>query len=232
MKAQAWSSCLDCSFHILNKIWPDYFWPYENSTSLIFCFKILTSVYIFKSLFIFPSKIFRGIQMGKREIRWQKSILCHSASECKPHESSLTSFWVLYGRTSQYNLLFETLFCFLKILFVWEREREQEHARAQVSPNLGAERGKQALSSAGSIPGSWLRSWPAWDLSWRQTLNQLNHLGTPSLKLWFHSIQQPHPHTRKMIWAVLSLGRGGSSTSNGSMWACVRREENTFLTEH
>lgn len=66
----------------------------------------------FLSLSIFPSKISRCIQMEKRKICWQHSILCHNASEYKPHESSLISFSVFSGRESQYNLFFEALIPF------------------------------------------------------------------------------------------------------------------------
>ena len=77
------------------------------------CLKVISLFFFFVSkLVYFPRKIFICIQMEKREIYWQHNVLCQSASEYKPHESSLISFWVLYGRASQYNFLFEALIPF------------------------------------------------------------------------------------------------------------------------
>ena len=83
-------------------------------------------------------------------------------------------------KLSSLPLIYTFLF---KFVFIYLTERMRKRAQAG---GAGEEREKQTLHWAGIlmqglIPGSWYH-----DLSWRQTLNQLRHSGTPIHFFYIH----------------------------------------------
>ena len=83
-----------------------------------------------------------------------------------------------------WNVGYESLDIFLKILFIYLTEREKEITSRQRGRQR--ERGKQAPRRAGSpirgsIPGPWYH-----DLRRRQRLNPLSHPGAP---VWFNDFK-------------------------------------------
>lgn len=145
--------------HILNKMWPNYFWPYKNSARWMHCLKV-------GSLFFFF---------------------------CLFQNSSIFPGRFLFVFTCKRGKYIGNIAYYAKALL------NTSHMQAVEFPS-------------GSCMGK-----------------QVNIIF--SLRLGFHSAWQPPQHTRKMVWVMLSPGRGGSGISNQSIWACVRRKGNIFFTE-